>query len=79
MTDIKSSNSNEQINNPLHGVKLADMLEFLVEYYCFWVPYSIDKVLITYVTKQFYIIIETILLGYFDPKRLIATGEENEE
>lgn len=23
----------EQPNNPLHGVKLADMLEFLVEYY----------------------------------------------
>lgn len=25
--------SNEQPNNPLHGVKLADILEYLVEYY----------------------------------------------
>lgn len=24
---------NEQPNNPLHGIKLADILEYLVEYY----------------------------------------------
>lgn len=27
----KTNNPEEQPNNPLHGVKLADMLEFLVE------------------------------------------------
>tara|TARA_B100001179_G_C18345861_1_gene298643 strand:- start:139 stop:360 length:222 start_codon:yes stop_codon:yes gene_type:complete len=25
--------NNEQPNNPLHGVKLADILEYLVDYY----------------------------------------------
>ena len=25
--------NNEQPNNPLHGLKLADILEYLVEYY----------------------------------------------
>ncbi|PLX15402.1 MAG: transporter [Salinivirgaceae bacterium] len=29
----KNKNSNPQANNPLHGVKLADMLEDLVEEY----------------------------------------------
>lgn len=28
-----NSTNNEQPNNPLHGVKLADILEYLVEYY----------------------------------------------
>lgn len=28
-----SSNSNEQPNNPLHGIKLADIMEYLVDYY----------------------------------------------
>ena len=30
---------NTQVNNPLHGVKLADMLENLVDYYG-WEPLS---------------------------------------
>ncbi|MCG5644367.1 VF530 family protein [Flavobacteriaceae bacterium LSUCC0859] len=30
---------NTQVNNPLHGVKLADMLEDLVDYYG-WEPLS---------------------------------------
>lgn len=25
--------NNEQPNNPLHGIKLADILEYIVEYY----------------------------------------------
>ncbi|MBK5212772.1 MAG: DUF2132 domain-containing protein [Flavobacteriaceae bacterium] len=25
--------TNEQPNNPLHGIKLADIMEYLVEYY----------------------------------------------
>ena len=29
----KNKNSNEQINNPLHGVKLVDILERLVDEY----------------------------------------------
>ena len=29
----KKTNNNEQANNPLHGVKLATILEELVEYY----------------------------------------------
>ncbi|WP_372751866.1 VF530 family DNA-binding protein [Labilibaculum sp.] len=29
----ENTNSREQINNPLHGVKLVDILEFLVAYY----------------------------------------------
>lgn len=28
-----SNTNNEQPNNPLHGVKLADIMEYLVEYY----------------------------------------------
>jgi len=31
--DKKSNNQNEQVNNPLHGVKLADILEQLVSNY----------------------------------------------
>ena len=31
--DEESSPQNEQPNNPLHGVKLADILEVLVEHY----------------------------------------------
>lgn len=27
------STYNEQPNNPLHGIKLADIMEYLVEYY----------------------------------------------
>ena len=28
-----NSTNNEQPNNPLHGVKLAEIMEYLVEYY----------------------------------------------
>ncbi len=31
--DIMNDNNKEQLNNPLHGVKLADILEKLVEEY----------------------------------------------
>lgn len=31
--DDKNQNSNDQINNPLHGVKLVDILERLVDEY----------------------------------------------
>jgi uncharacterized protein (DUF2132 family) len=31
--DDKSNPKEEQPNNPLHGVKLIDMMELLVEYY----------------------------------------------
>jgi len=27
------STDNQQSNNPLHGIKLADIMEYLVEYY----------------------------------------------
>ena len=30
---MKIKNTNQQVNNPLHGVKLADILEYLVEEY----------------------------------------------
>lgn len=34
LTHNKQNNMNhEQPNNPLHGVKLADIMEYLVEYY----------------------------------------------
>lgn len=32
---MQENNNQEQPNNPLHGVKLADILEFLVEKYGF--------------------------------------------
>ena len=32
MSDKKNSD-NSQVNNPLHGIRLVDMLEFLVEEY----------------------------------------------
>lgn len=35
MTKTNNDKSIEQPNNPLHGVKLADLLEFLVEKYGF--------------------------------------------
>jgi len=31
--DNKSNPKNEQLNNPLHGVKLVNILELLVEHY----------------------------------------------
>ncbi len=31
--DDKSNPKNEQLNNPLHGVKLVNILELLVEHY----------------------------------------------
>jgi len=31
--DNKNKVNNEQVNNPLHGIKLADLLEDLVKYY----------------------------------------------
>ena len=31
--DDKSKANKEQVNNPLHGIKLADLLEDLVKYY----------------------------------------------
>jgi len=31
--DDNSNHKNEQLNNPLHGVKLATILELLVEHY----------------------------------------------
>jgi uncharacterized protein (DUF2132 family) len=33
MQETEKIQSNDQRNNPLHGVKLADILEFLVEKY----------------------------------------------
>lgn len=31
--DLENNQQNDQPNNPLHGVKLLNVLEFLVEYY----------------------------------------------
>lgn len=30
---MEIKNENQQVNNPLHGIKLADILEYLVEEY----------------------------------------------